>query len=120
VKLTPEAVLPLLSLSPPLASSPALLLPAVLVVEPVPAVRKIDPADRPPVDGPAARTGRALPPVPTPAAEPPVDGGADCGAAADCGAGLELSPLEGDDVLTEVEPAVVGVDVLLVSVVTTA
>ena len=119
VKLTPEAVLPLLPLSPPPTWLPALWLPAVLVVEPLDAVRKIDPVDEPPVDGPATVAGPALPPDPVPAAVPPVEAGDVCGAAV-CGAGVELSPFEFDDVLTEVEPAVVGVDVLLVSDVTTA
>jgi hypothetical protein len=50
---------------------------------------------------------------------PPVE--PDVGAAAAvCGAGLELSLFAADVVVTEVVPAVVGVAVLLVSVVTVA
>jgi hypothetical protein len=68
-----------------------------------------------PVDGPAGL------PVPVPAAVPPVEPG-DCGdEAAGCEAGVEASPLPVDEVLTDVEPAIVGVVVVLfVSVVTTA
>ena len=122
VKLTPEAPLPL-PLSPPPASSPAR--PAVEVVEPVPALRNSDGVEDPPVVGPAAAVARkALPPDPVPAAVPPVEAEDGCGAAAFWGAGVEPSPFAfagvSADVLTEVEPAVVGVDVLLVSDVTTA
>lgn len=74
-----------------------------------------------PVSGPAVVpvAGPAVVPVPVPAALPPVEDEDDCGDAAFCGVGVELSPVPVDVWLTEVEAGVdVGVVVLFVSEVT--
>ena len=121
VKLTLLVALPLL-LPPPLAIA-SLAKPASCELElpPVPVVRSAAGAMTPPVDEPATVGPAVVLLVSGPVVGPPVEPDV-CGAvAAISGAGLELSLFAVDDVLTELEGAVVvGVVVLFVSVVTVA
>lgn len=119
MKLTPLTPLPPLPLSLAAASA-AKPVSCELELPPLPDVRGADGAARtPPVEEPTIVGPAVVLCVPVPAVEPAVEPEV-CGAAAVCGAGPELSPFTLDVVLTEVEPAVVGVVVLLVSVVTVA
>jgi hypothetical protein len=107
------------SSSPSTTSPPAR--PVTLVVEfdppSFPAVASVSGETDPPVDGPAAVVPAVDVVAAGPVAGPPVED--DCGAAAVCGAGLELS-LFPVDVVTDEVPGVEGAEVLLVSVVTVA
>lgn len=105
-----------LLLPPPAAASLAKPASCELELPPEPVVRRAEGAGTPPVDEPATMGPAVVGAAVVPAVDPDV-----CGAAAVCGAELELSLLATDDVLTELVGAVVGVAVvLLVSVLAVA
>jgi len=121
VNVTPVTPLPLvLPPSSPLTASPEIPVP-LLFGDGVPAtiaLRSVDGAMELPVDDPTAAGADPADVVPTtgPAAMPPTEAGGG-GAAAVCGAGLELSPVTfGGVSLTEMEPAAVGMVVLVLLV----
>ena len=120
VNVTPVTPLPLvLPPSSPLTASPEIPVP-LLFGDGVPAtiaLRRVDGAMELPVDDPTAGGADPADVVPTtgPAAMPPTEAGV-CGAAVVCGAGLELSPVAFGVWLTEIEPAAVGMVVLVLLV----